>query len=468
MKDRRFWTTFAVVTAGLAALLGYLIHSEQSHVEASRNEVASLRDRITVARATVRKTPEIEQEVIVLREVSDRIREVLPDTKDLNNLIRDLEDYMKEAGVTSQGFKPTARPGSNQQGRSAFERVSYQWQLSGDTFQFLDFLNLIETHSRFMAVSSFNAKAAARRAILEEGEARHTITFDVETYKYVPPAGDESEVEIRSYERKRDLLSGEINRRRQALSLQTYRYQGARGRRDPLIDPRVPAKVDDPNAWTVQRQQEEVDELIARIEEAQGYWVASNAAKSVLERMVQRSELEKLILRLGEDVRRIEDEEHLTYKPAQTRLTNQVVEPLDELRLALDQSKAVEGPSVTELQTVGDTMVGYIEDGDFDFALEAFSALEDSLELLEGDPEREELANWLVLLSEEATILRDFETIEFEVGGVAIIEGLEPVIIIDGKRRTLGDLVGEELVVHAIRLNEVDFVFRGCIVMREF
>ena len=113
-------------------------------------------------------------------------------------------------------------------------------------------------------------------------------------------------------------------------------------------------------------------------------------------------------------------------------------------------------------------MVGYIEVGEYDFALDAFAALEDSLDLLSDDPEREELAEWLVMLSEEATILRDFGEIDFEVGGVAIIEGLEPVIIIDGKRRTLGDVVGEELVVHDIRPNEVDFVFRGCIVMREF
>ncbi|MGD2017887.1 MAG: type 4a pilus biogenesis protein PilO [Planctomycetota bacterium] len=468
MNDRQFWTTFGGITAALALLFGYLIYSEHQSVDESRDEVASLRDLIASSRETVRKTPEIEREVIVLREISDRIREILPDTKDLNNLIRDFQEYMKEAGVTSQGFKPTTRPNHGQKGRPAFERVSYQWKIAGDTFQFLDFLNRVETHSRFMAVSSFNAKAAPRRAVLDEGVASHSITLDVETYKYVPPTGDESEVEIRSYERKRDLLSGEINRRRQALSLQTYRYQGGRGRRDPLIDPRVPAKVDDPNAWTVQRQQEEVDELVARVEEAQGYWAASNAANSVLERMVQRSEAEKMIFRLGEDIRRIEDEEHITYKPAQKRLTSQVVEPLDVLRLAINKSKAIEGPSVTALQTVGETMVGYIEVGEYDFALDAFAALEDSLDLLSDDPEREELAEWLVMLSEEATILRDFGEIDFEVGGVAIIEGLEPVIIIDGKRRTLGDVVGEELVVHDIRPNEVDFVFRGCIVMREF
>ncbi|MDG1051096.1 MAG: type 4a pilus biogenesis protein PilO [Planctomycetota bacterium] len=468
MNDKQFWSVFGGLTAALAGLFGYLIYSEHQSVDAAEAEVASLRDRISNSRAIVRKTPEVEQEVIILREISDRIREILPDTKDLNNVIRDFQEYMQEAEVTSQGFKPTSNSSSRQRTRSAFERVSYQWELVGNTFQFLEFLNRIETHSRFMAVSKFDIRAANRRALLDEGLASHRIVLDVETYKYVPPSAKEGEVEIRSYERKRDLLSGEIGLRRQALSLQTYRYQGARGRRDPLIDPRVPARVDDPNAWTVQRQQEEVDELVARVEEAQGYWAASNVAKSVLERMVQRSELEKLILRLGEDLRRIEDEGHVTYRPAQTRIDTLVADPLDVLRLALDKSKAIEGPSITALQSVGDTMVGYIEALEYEQALDSFDAIEDSLALLLDDPEREELADWLRLLCEEATILRDFSAIDFKVGGVAIIEGLQPVIIIDGKRRTVGDLVAEELVVHSVRPNEVDFIFRGAIVTREF
>ncbi len=468
MNDKQFWSAFGGITAGLALLFGYLIYSELGSVDTAQAEVVSLRDQIKRSRTTVQSTPEVEQEVIILREISDRIREILPDTKDLNNVIRDFQEYMQEAGVTSQGFKPTSNSNSRQRTRSAFERVSYQWRLAGDTFQVLDFLNRIETHSRFMAVSSLTIKSANRRQILDEGLASHTIILDVETYKYVPPGANEGEVEIRSYERKRDLLSGKIGVRRQALNLQTYRYQGARGRRDPLVDPRVPARVDDPNAWTVQRQQEEVDELVTRVEEAQGYWAASIAAKSVLERMVQRSELEKLILRIGEDLRRIEDEGRITYRPARKRLDTMVGEPLEVLRVALDRSKAIEGPSATALQTVGDTMVGYIEALEYDYALDAFDAIEDSLDLLVDDPEREELADWLLLLCEEATILRDFSRIEFRVGGVAIIEGLQPVIIIDGKRKTIGDIVGDELVVHGVRPNEVDFIFRGAIVTREF
>ncbi|MDG1490884.1 MAG: type 4a pilus biogenesis protein PilO, partial [Planctomycetota bacterium] len=246
MNDKQFWSAFGGITAGLALLLGYLIFSELQSVDTAQAEVVSLRDQIKRSRTTVQSTPEVEQEVIILREISDRIREILPDTKDLNNVIRDFQEYMQEAGVSSQGFRPTSRSNARQRTRSAFERVSYQWRLAGDTFQVLDFLNRIETHSRFMAVSSLSIKSANRRQILDEGLASHTIVLDVETYKYVPPGANEGEVEIRSYERKRDLLSGKIGIRRQALNLQTYRYQGPRGRRDPLVDPRVPARVDDP------------------------------------------------------------------------------------------------------------------------------------------------------------------------------------------------------------------------------
>jgi Tfp pilus assembly protein PilO len=460
--------TFAGVSTAVALGAGYLIYSEMGQIDAANANVAKLRTDISKSRDIVRTTPEVEREVIVLREISDRIREILPDTKDLVNLIRDFQDYSKEAGVRTSGFRPSQDRSRGQKQAGAFEKVAYQLTLTADAFQFLDFLNRIETHSRFMAVSSFKVTAASRKVLEEEGVANHRIQMEVETYKYVPRAGEADEVQISGYERKRDLLAGEINRRRQALSLQTYRYRGPRGRRDPLIDPRVPAKVDDPNAWTVQRQMEEVDELVRRIEEAQTYWDASNKANSVLERMVQRSELEKIIAMLADDLRRIEREERINYKPAEKRLQLNVIEPLAELRLALDASKAIAGPSVDEMQTVGDSMVKHIESGAYDLALDAYKALADSLDLVQDDPERVELADWLRQLSSDAETLRDFEMIELEIGGFAIIEGSDPVIIIDGTRRTIGDLVGKELIVHDVRPNEVDFVFRGAVLTREY
>ncbi|MEM6674010.1 MAG: type 4a pilus biogenesis protein PilO [Planctomycetota bacterium] len=468
MNEKKFWTVFAGISGAVALGAGYLIYSEHGQIEAAQAAVTKLRQDIAKSRETIRTTAEIEREVIVLREIADRIREILPDTKDLVNLIRDFQDYSKEAGVRTSGFKPSQDRSRRGQQAGAFEKVAYQLTLTADTFQFLDFLNRIETHSRFMAVSSFKMNAASRKVLEEEGVANHRIQMEVETYKYVPRAGEADEVDISGYERKRDLLAGEINRRRAALTLQTYTYRGPRGRRDPLIDPRVPAQVDDPNAWTVQRQMEEVDELVRRIEEARSYWEASNKASSVLERMVQRSELEKIIAMLDDDLRRIDKEKRITYKPAEKRLTLNVVEPLQALRLALNASKATAGPSVAEMQTVGDAMVRHIDDGNYELALDAYKALADSLDLVDGDPDRVALADWLRQLASDAEILRDFEMIEMDIGGFAILEGKNPVIIIDGTRRTIGDLVGKELIVHDVRPNQVDFVFRGAVLTRDF
>ena len=236
MNDRKFWMTFGGVAGAIALGAAYLIYSEKGQIEAAEAEVASLRTQISKARETVATTPDLEREVIVLREISERIREILPNTRDLTNVVRDFQEYSKESGVATSGFRPTQRAGRNKQ-TGAFEKVAYQLTLEGDTFQFLDFLNRIETHSRFMAASSFKMDAATRKSLEEDGIANHRIQMEVETYKYVPRAGEADEANIAGYERKRDLLSGEINRRRSALTLETFRYRGPRGRRDPLIDP---------------------------------------------------------------------------------------------------------------------------------------------------------------------------------------------------------------------------------------
>lgn len=467
MNEKKFWLTLGGVSAAVALGAGYLIYSEKGQIEDARAAVATIRSEITASRDTIRQTPEVEREVIVLREIADRIREVLPDNNDLLNVIRDFQDYSKEAGVKPSAFRPTQN-GSRGRQVGAFEKVAYQLSMTADTFQFLDFLDKIETHSRFMGVTSFSVNAASRESLEEDGIASHRVQMEVETYKYVPTSTAGGGVQISGYERKRDLLAGEIARRRQALTLQTFRYRGPRGRRDPLIDPRVPARVDDPNAWTVQRQVEEVDELIRRMSEAQKYWGSSNAADSVLERMVQRSELEKTLALLEDDLNRIEAESRISYKPAEKRLQLGVIEPLGELRLALDATRPNSGPSLSEMQVVGNSMLASIDAGNFSFALNTFHGIDDSLALVRDDEEREDLVRWLRLLARDAETLQDFGAIELDITGYALLESRDPVIIINGRRRSVGDPVESDLIVHDVRPNEVDFVFRGAVLTRDF
>ena len=186
-------------------------------------------------RQTIEGTATLEREVIVLREMSEVIKAILPDSEDVNNLIHTFHEYSGEAGVRTTSYKRKANLRRGK--KSDFDEVSYTLTLEGDTFQFLDLLHRIETHSRFIAVPSFKITAATRNQIEKAGLAQHKIQLDLQTYKFEQPKSDP--VRIEGYERKRDLLAGEINRRRQALTLASFNYRGSRGRRDPWIDPRV-------------------------------------------------------------------------------------------------------------------------------------------------------------------------------------------------------------------------------------
>ena len=162
---------------------------------------------------------------------------------------------------------------------------------------------------------------------------------------------------------------------------------------------------------------EEVDQLVARMAEARRYWDASNSAASVLERMVQRSELEKVITLLDEDIRRIEKESRISYKPAEKRLSLGVTEPLAELRLTLARRKADTGPSVVQMQTVGDLMVDHISAGDYGMALDAFKALEDELEARQGPRSAPASRTGFACSPTTPRTLRDFAAIEMVIGG---------------------------------------------------
>jgi hypothetical protein len=55
-----------------------------------------------------------------------------------------------------------------------------------------------------------------------------------------------------------------------------------------------------------------------------------------------------------------------------------------------------------------------------------------------------------------------------QIRGVAIEEGRPPVALINGRTLREGDLLGNEMVVRSIRSGEVEFLFRGVVLVRRF
>ena len=454
--------------AGALALfgaLGWAIQDQRESIARAEDEVTRLTTEVATARRTIESTPEKEREVIVLRELDPVFAQILPDSTEVSQLLRQFYQYSAEAGIQLKEVQARPEPLRGKK-PSDFSKASYTVGLEGDTFQFLEFLHRLETHQRFMAVPSFSLRSASRQQMEEEGSPAHRVQMDIETYIYAPSdLGNTARID--GYERKRDLLAGEINRRRQALSLSRFHYRGPRGRRDPWIDPRVPV-ADNPSGLSVPEQNAKVEELTVLLDRARSEWGEVQAAPDVLSRMLLRRDLMGTIALLQDGLLLIDEQGLVTFTPAAKRLDLEVREPLQALQLEIDETTYVEGPTREELEQVLSSMQAHLAAADYGLALAVFGEVADGLDLVAGDPPRELLAASLRILAEEASVLEEFEGLVLDFGGQALIQGRDAVVVLNGRNWSVGDVVPPGLEVLEIRSREVDFAFRGFVLTRRF
>ena len=447
--------------------LGAVIYYEYEAIDESHEAVASLKVGIDASRKILTGTGALEREVIVLRETEEVIKEILPDEQDLNNLVRDLSHFETEADVQISAIKAKA-PDVRNKDKTDFDKVGYQLSLEADAFQLMSFMDKVEGHSRFMRIPDFKLSAAPRRQVEDSGVPRHRIQMDVETYVYRPQTGP-APVKIDGYARKRELLLGEINRRRQALQVATYIYRGQRGRRDPWVDPRVPANSAEEPGLSVDEQIRIVDDLVTRTQKAMGVWDSlKDPNLNLILEMQLRAELDELLAKLDEDVRRTQEEGLIRYVPSDRRLHNEVLTPINSLREARVGIEGNHGPSKESLKELIESIRGNVSRGEYGLARIAYNTVESRLALAEKDPLRQPLVTELKRLDAQARDLSDFEKLKIDIKGVAIAEGMPPAALINDKTLSEGDLLGTELIIKAIRPGAIEFLFRGMILERRF
>jgi Tfp pilus assembly protein PilO len=465
VNERRWW--ISIIAGGTLCALGAgaLLWWQHEKIVEGRKSVETLKGSIESSRKTIEGTGALEREVIVLRELTQVMKGILPDNDDVNNLVRTLQKFSEDSGVRISGLKKKTI--DNKRDKNDFDKVGYTLSLEGDAFQFLDFLDLLESHSRFMKVPTFRITAAQRSQLEKEGVPAHKVSIDIETYVYEPKK-DLKDVKIDGYDRKRDLLVGEINRRREALAVATYNYRGARGRRDPWIDPRVPSKPDNPSQLSVQEQMDIVQKLSERTTEVLAKWEQVKAAENVIVKMMTRSEMDQSLASLEEDVRKTVSEKLIAYVPSQRRLQIEVVDPLTELHNHLNATEITRGPSEVQLREIEGSMVQNQEAGEYKKMLEAFAVIDNQLAIAETDPVRKPLVDRLRDLAYEARTVLDFEKIKLTVSGIVLMEGNSPVALINGKSLGVGDMLNEELLIRAIHRDEIEFIFRGVVFARRF
>jgi len=467
-KDRRLLVGLAALAALVLGGLGFLVWSEYGTIEAARLDVETVRTQLGVGRKLIAGTAELERDVIVLRETEQAIKEILPDDKDLNELIRDLQAFERSSEVQITSIKKKDPSLARRKEAEAFEKATYELVLEGDAFEVLTFLDLVEGHRRFLRIPTIHWTAGGEHALERDGRAVHTVKLEIETFVYKPQSGPVL-VKIDGYARKRELLLGEIAHHREALAVEHFDYRGQRGRRDPWVDPRVPRTAEGSSGLPVAEQIECVDALVVRAAAARALWTALERQGTLyVEQVRLRAELESALTTLEDDLRKLAAEGAISYPIAETRLRREVSEPMAALRASFRATSAPTGPPAETLRALLASMHASIEEGKPKLALQTLAGVESELALVREDPLRQGLIDSLRAAAEDARALIDFQSIELRISGIAIQDGAPPVAVINGRALGEGDVVATDLVVGSIRSGEIEFIFRGLVLVSRF
>lgn len=465
MSEKRKWIILIVGGVALAGALGTLTYFEQEKIDQAREDAELLRSEIAAGRSLVSSTYELEREVIIQRETDAVIKEVLPNAAEYNDFLKTLQAFGEKAGFPITQIKPK-RSSTRARGKSkqAFQEEGYSLTFNADGFQLLEFLDHVETHSRFMSVPGFKLTATKRKLSPGAELPLHQISMEVVTYVYQPKSGAEP-LQIDGYDRKRDDLLSEIATRRSDLSIEGYDYRGARGRRDPWIDPRVPVEGTD-EIMSVEDQIALVNDLVERTQSVLGHWEEYQNADNLIAEMKAHNALLEELGPLDEDIRRVETEGKLLFVNANRRFKDDVVAVIDDLHERLENVRGGRGPSAAALRESKEAMENHLNAGEYELALAAFEAIEPRLPLAEADELRRGLVQELRSLEHLAHTVLDFESIRLVISGVIVSETEGSIATINGQSVLPGELLDGGLLVTSIGVDEIEFLYQGIPLIR--
>lgn len=446
-----------LVTVGLAGLVW---QSERSLDEA-RAEAEAISQRILAERRRLEGTPGLEQEVLVFREISGRMAAILPDEEELNQLVRNLQEFSEESGVKIHSLRRAA-VGGHAGSDGDLRGVSYVLELEADAFELLAFLDRVETSDRFLRIPRLKVTAAREKGLKSSDQRTHSIRLEVETFVFEPGAVDE-QIAIEWADWKLKRLRGDVARRRTALEPMEYAYRGRRGRRDPWVDPRrvsVPKQSADAGIEGAR-----LTAFAARVAEAWSSWRELEDGARSLEGAAGVEELEAFVVGLEAEGRRFLDQRNLDGDAARLSLTAETLASLEELRAVLDGVRGNRGPSMARLREVHKVMEAHAAQGEHTLALEAVAAIAPDLEWLSEDPERAPLVAALVVATQRSQAVIDFDAMGNQPRGVVIL-GARAAVLIGSRAFVAGDRIGEEVIVHSVTAHEVVFEFRGQAIAR--
>ena len=144
----------ALALAAAGVFWNWYAQPAQESIDTRRAQLAVIRADIDRGLATARRLPEFRREVAALEGQLDRLRAILPEERDVADLLRRVQAMATQSNLTIRGFTPRA---------VATKQMHAEWpiglQLEGTYHNLGDFLERVSKFPRIINVNGINIRA---------------------------------------------------------------------------------------------------------------------------------------------------------------------------------------------------------------------------------------------------------------------------------------------------------------------
>jgi type IV pilus assembly protein PilO len=146
---------FVVVCAG--ALYGFwhfYVSEMQTDINLRQTRLTSLRSDISRGVATARRLPEFEGQVAQLELRLDSLKQVLPEEKDVADILRRIQGLATQSNLTLQSFKPETPVQ-----QAMYAEIPYRLQAEGTYHDLGFFFDRVSKFPRIISIGAISIKA---------------------------------------------------------------------------------------------------------------------------------------------------------------------------------------------------------------------------------------------------------------------------------------------------------------------
>jgi len=447
-----------VLTVGGAGGFGYWSYGKYTE---ARDEQANVNKQIQMAEIKIKRIPALETDVICLRENVGELVKILPDTKEVNEFVNKLHDFSIDSGVDISSLKPEK---DRSKKKDVFDKVIYKLEMTANLDRFLQFLAACEGWERFVRVTSLQIKYGDWDEEMTRDEVVHEISVALETYAY-RGHDDPSELSttIHNYDRRRESLWDEIISRRSEIRVERYTYVPNPLRRDPFVDPRRRIVDEGEGGLPYADQQIMVAGFVERAESLEQK-IASLAAPGLnfIRRMEIDNEIDSILFSLKTEVEAAVAANDISDHALRRKIERDV---MPVIRSLTDRGPSGNAVTVQDLQHFHDEMLRMAADSNFEAVIAKYSVINGRIESAKLDAKSVALLNRIERTAFEAETALDFHRKEIEIGG-AIVAAARSVVVVNGKVLSEGDALEEDLLIHLIASDRIEFEYRGVVLAR--